>query len=34
VIKLVGRSPHVYPLGTLDALKHRRALISPEPPQQ
>jgi hypothetical protein len=34
VIKLVGRSPRVYPPGTLDALKHRRALVSPEPPQQ
>jgi hypothetical protein len=34
VIKLVGRSPRVYPPGTLDALKQRRALISPEPPQR
>jgi hypothetical protein len=33
VIKLVGRSPRVYPPGTLDALKQRRALVSPEPPQ-
>src|SRR5262249_52242003 len=32
--KLVGRSPRVYPPGTLDALKKRRALVSPEPPQQ
>ena len=28
VIKLVGRSPSVYPPGTLDALKQRRALVS------
>ena len=34
VIKLVGRSPRVYPPGTLDALKQRRALVSPEPPQR
>jgi hypothetical protein len=34
VIKLVGRSPRVYPPGTLDALKHWGALVSPEPPQQ
>jgi len=34
VIKLVGRSPSVYPPGTLDALKQRRALVSPEPPQR
>jgi hypothetical protein len=33
VIKLVGRSPRVYPPGTLDVLKHRRALVSPEGPQ-
>jgi hypothetical protein len=33
-IKLVGRSPRVYPPGTLDALKQRRALVSPEPPQR
>ena len=32
VIKLVGRSPRVYPPGTLDALKQRKALVSPEPP--
>jgi hypothetical protein len=31
VIKLVGRSPRVYPLGTLDTLKQRKALISPPP---
>jgi hypothetical protein len=30
VIKLVGRSPRVYPPGTLDALKQRRAMVSPE----
>jgi hypothetical protein len=29
VIKLVGRSPRVYPPGTLDALKQRRTSISP-----
>ena len=34
VIKLVGRSPRVYPPGTLDALKQRKALVSPEPPQR
>ena len=34
VIKLVGRSPRVYAPGTLDALKQRRALVSPEPPQR
>jgi hypothetical protein len=34
VIKLVGRSPRVYPPGTLDALKNRRALVSPGPPQR
>jgi hypothetical protein len=34
VIKLVGRSPGVYPPGTLDALKQRRALVSPVPPQR
>ena len=34
VIKLVGRSPRVYPPGTLDALKQRRALVSPELPQR
>ena len=34
VIKLVGRSPRVYPPGTLDVLKQRRALVSPEPPQR
>jgi hypothetical protein len=34
VIKLVGRSPGVYPLGTLDALKHRRALVLPKPPHR
>ena len=34
MIKLVGRSPDVYPPGTLDVLKQRRALVSPEPPQQ
>ena len=34
VIKLVGRSPRVYPPGTLDALKQRRALVAPEPPRQ
>ena len=34
VIKLVGRSPSVYPPGTLEALKQRRALVSPEPPQR
>src|SRR2546430_16104589 len=34
VIVLVGRSPRVYPPGTLDALKQRRALVLPEPPQR
>ena len=34
VIKLVGRSPRVYPPGTLDALKQRRAPVSPEPPRR
>ena len=34
VIKLVGRSPSVYPPCTLDALKQRRALVSPELPQR
>ena len=34
VIKLVGRSPRVYPPGTLDELKQRRALVLPEPPQR
>ncbi len=34
VIKLVGRSPRVYAPGTLDALKQRRALVSPVPPQR
>jgi hypothetical protein len=34
VIKLVGRSPGVYPPSTLDVLKQQRALVSPEPPQQ
>ena len=34
VIVLVGRSPRVYPPGTLDALKQRRALVSPVPPQR
>jgi hypothetical protein len=34
VIKLVGRSPRVYPPGTLDALKQRRALVLPEPPRR
>jgi len=34
VIKLVGRSPCVYPPGTLDALKQRRALVLPEPPHR
>jgi hypothetical protein len=32
VIKLVGRSPRVYPPGTLDALKQRRTSISLQPP--
>jgi hypothetical protein len=31
VIKLVGRSPRLYPLGTLDALKQRKTLVSPPP---
>ena len=31
VIKLVGRSPRIYPPGTLDTLKQRKALISPPP---
>jgi hypothetical protein len=34
VIKLVGRSPRVYPPGTLGALRQRRALVSPEPAQR
>ena len=34
VIELVGRSPRVYPPGTLDVLKQQRALVSPEPSQQ
>jgi hypothetical protein len=34
LIELVGRSPGVYPPGTLDVLKQRRALVSPEPPRQ
>ena len=34
VINLVGRSPRIYPPGTLDALKQRRALVSPVPPQR
>jgi hypothetical protein len=34
VIKLVGRSPRVYPPGTLGALKQRRALVSPEAAQR
>ena len=34
VIVLVGRSPRVYPPGTLDALKQRKALVSPEPPRR
>ena len=32
VIKLVGRSPRVYPPGTLDKLKQRRTSTSPQPP--
>ena len=32
VIKLVGRSPSVYPPGTLDALKQRRTSTSTQPP--
>ena len=32
VIKLVRRSPRVYPPGTLDALKQRRTSTSPQPP--
>jgi hypothetical protein len=32
VIKLVGRSPRIYPPGTLDALKQRRSSPSPQPP--
>jgi hypothetical protein len=32
VIKLVGRSPSVYPPGTLDALKQHRTSISLQPP--
>jgi hypothetical protein len=32
VIKLVGRSPRVYPPGTLDALKQWRTSISPQLP--
>jgi hypothetical protein len=31
VIKLVGRSPRIYPPGTLDALKQRKTLVSPQP---
>jgi hypothetical protein len=31
VIKLVGRSPRLYPPGTLDALKQRKTLVSPPP---
>jgi hypothetical protein len=31
VIKLVGRSPRLYPPGTLDVLKQRRTLLSPQP---
>ena len=31
VIKLVGRSPRLYPPGTLDTLKRRKALVSPPP---
>jgi hypothetical protein len=34
VIKLVRRSPRVYPPGTLDALKQPRAFGSPEPPRR
>ena len=34
VIKLVGRSPSVYPPGTLEALEQRKALVSPELPQR
>jgi hypothetical protein len=34
VIKLVARSPRVYAPGTLDVLKQRRALVSPEPAQR
>ena len=34
LIRLVGRSPRVYPPSTLDVLKHRRALVSREPPQR
>jgi hypothetical protein len=34
VTKIVGRSSRVYPPGTLDVLKHWRALVSPEPPQR
>ena len=33
-IKLIGRSPRVYLPGTLDALKQRRALVSPERPRR
>jgi len=32
VIKLVGRSPRVYPPDTLDTLKQRRTSTSPQPP--
>jgi hypothetical protein len=32
VIKLVGRSPRIYPPGTLDTLKQRRTPPSPQPP--
>src|ERR1700730_13186964 len=31
VITLVGRSPRVYPPGTLDTLKQRKALMPPPP---
>ena len=31
VIALVGRSPRVYPPGTLDALKSKRNMPSPVP---
>jgi hypothetical protein len=34
VIKLVARSPRVYAPGTLDVLKQRSALVSPEPLQR
>jgi hypothetical protein len=32
VIKLVGRSPRIYPPGILDALEQRRTSPSPQPP--